>query len=325
MTKEQKKQGKNKKAKKSTQLSEVSTVQCAENIPTVQCFYDEQSKYVGDYDRLRGFALELYASPEHWGTLLDEAEHFAYIFHDRDKKEDGTLKTPHYHVLIRFKNAKTKSAVRKLTNLDNLTENTTLNFQKLIDTKGAFSYLTHTTKKAIVDGKTVYALDEVTCDKLSYWQDVSSAGTTENEDFIADLCYNRLSRKELAIKYGRDYMKNMARYDDFREQVLFQDSREKLLANQKTLIEIVMEDSDSFGFAMLSMAIFVLIGIIFTTGLIGLILVGTVFFVVGGPVFLGKYFAKKAKYKRFIKIHNTKKRSFIYRIIRNTWNITRAI
>lgn len=72
---------------------------------------------------------------------------------------------------------------------------------------------------------------------------------------------------------------------------------------QKTLIELVMEDSDSFGFAMSSMAVFVLIGIIFTTGLIGLILVGTVFFVVGGPVFLGKYFAKKAKYKRFIKIY----------------------
>lgn len=72
---------------------------------------------------------------------------------------------------------------------------------------------------------------------------------------------------------------------------------------QKTLIELIMEDSDSFGFAMLSMLTFVLIGIIFTTGLAGLILVGTVIFVASGLAFLGKYFAKKAKYKRLVKIY----------------------
>lgn len=71
---------------------------------------------------------------------------------------------------------------------------------------------------------------------------------------------------------------------------------------QKTLIELMMEDSDSFGAAMLTMLTFVLVGVILMTGLTGLILVGTVILIVCGLAFLGKYFAKKAKYKRFVKI-----------------------
>lgn len=72
---------------------------------------------------------------------------------------------------------------------------------------------------------------------------------------------------------------------------------------QKTLIELMMEDSDSFGAAMLTMLTFVLIGIILMTGLIGLILVGAVILIAGGVIFLGKHFAKKAKYERLVKIY----------------------
>ena len=73
--------------------------------------------------------------------------------------------------------------------------------------------------------------------------------------------------------------------------------------NQRTFLEVLWEDSDSFGVAMLTMLTFVLIGIILMTGLTGLILVGTVILIVGGLTFLGKHFAKKAKYKRLVKIY----------------------
>ena len=73
--------------------------------------------------------------------------------------------------------------------------------------------------------------------------------------------------------------------------------------SQRTFIEVLMEDSDSFGVAVLTMLTFVLVGVILMTGLTGLILVGTVILIVCGLAFLGKYFAKKAKYKRFVKIY----------------------
>lgn len=72
---------------------------------------------------------------------------------------------------------------------------------------------------------------------------------------------------------------------------------------ERTLIEVLTEDSDSFGFAMLMVLTFVLVGIIFTTGLAGLILMGTVIFVTSGLAFLCKYLAAKAKYKRLVKIY----------------------
>ena len=73
--------------------------------------------------------------------------------------------------------------------------------------------------------------------------------------------------------------------------------------SQRTFIEVLMEDSDSFGVAVLTMLTFVLVGVILMTGLTGLILVGAVILIVCGLAFLGKYFAKKAKYKRFVKIY----------------------
>lgn len=72
---------------------------------------------------------------------------------------------------------------------------------------------------------------------------------------------------------------------------------------QRTLIEVLTEDSGSFGVAMLGVLTFLLIGIIFMTGLAGLILVGSIILIASGVIFLCKHFAKKAKYERLIKIY----------------------
>lgn len=48
----------------------------------------------------------------------DKIRNYAYILHDKDKKEDGTAKPPHYHIMVRFTDAyKLKTIVGIFDNL----------------------------------------------------------------------------------------------------------------------------------------------------------------------------------------------------------------
>lgn len=221
-----KKLSKNKKTRK----QQVKSTQLNQDNLCNSVFVD--NRYIDDYDRLRAFALELYAPPKYWGTLLSSAEHYAYIYHDKDIKADGTPKLPHYHLLLRFSNAKTKSAVRKLTDIDKLDKDTTILYQKLLNPKGAFNYLTHETKEARADNKTVYDSSCVICDNAQYWSDIVDYNTSVNEDFVSDLLSGAYDTKSLAIKYGRDYMKNLTRYNQFVDIVRTEEARKQTLEVQ---------------------------------------------------------------------------------------------
>lgn len=50
---------------------------------------------------------------------LKEKYDYAYILHDKDLNEDGTIKKPHYHFLVFFKNARWGNAILKNINIDN--------------------------------------------------------------------------------------------------------------------------------------------------------------------------------------------------------------
>jgi len=63
----------------------------------------------------------LYAENEEHMNILEYIEqnidNYAYILHDKDFNEKGELKKPHYHVVLRFKNQLTVSALSKKLNL----------------------------------------------------------------------------------------------------------------------------------------------------------------------------------------------------------------
>lgn len=67
--------------------------------------------------RSRSFMLILYPDDDSHIKCLDSiinSEYkYAYILHDKDINEDGTLKKPHYHVVLYFDNARTISSVAK--------------------------------------------------------------------------------------------------------------------------------------------------------------------------------------------------------------------
>lgn len=54
-------------------------------------------------------------SPDFEGTLLLEPNisFYAFIRHDKDIQEDGTLKPAHYHLVVKYKNNKTFQSVQK--------------------------------------------------------------------------------------------------------------------------------------------------------------------------------------------------------------------
>lgn len=67
--------------------------------------------------RARSYAMILYAESMHadWEeTLKKEKINGFAIYHDRDVKDDGEPKKPHYHILIRYKNQTAKATVKEL-------------------------------------------------------------------------------------------------------------------------------------------------------------------------------------------------------------------
>lgn len=227
------------KAKKSQAKVEQSQT---DNTPTIP---EEDSLYLDEYTKVRRMALQLYAPPEQWGTALLEATHWAYIYHDKDKNEDGTLKTPHYHLLLIFENQRYRRAVRKLFDIPEEGENSTVNFQKMGNCSQAYNYLRHFTAKAQKAGKHLYDPEEVHADDDTFWEEHSTPVTTPNFDFLADL--ERLDHRQMALQYGKDYIKNYKRYDEFKSTLEFEENRRKL-AEELTIGERVLRNASEWNY-----------------------------------------------------------------------------
>ena len=70
--------------------------------------------------RNRTHLLMLYPEDEsHMNALkkIEKSYDYAYILHDKDCDENGNIKKPHYHVVIRFTNQKWNSSVAKELNI----------------------------------------------------------------------------------------------------------------------------------------------------------------------------------------------------------------
>lgn len=163
-------------------------------------------------DRFYSFKGITYISEETLRKKLShkDVKHWAYILHDKDKNEDGTEKEPHRHILVTVKANKSIEAMRRIFESE---EGNTL-FKPIEDIQHDYRYLTHKDDPE----KYQYNVDEVRHSTLDYWEKVSKDEETEsrsNEDFINDLENPKMTRRMLAIKWGRDYMKNYRAYEAF--------------------------------------------------------------------------------------------------------------
>lgn len=161
------------------------------------------------------FGIVSYASIEELQPLLKTAKHYAYILHDKDEGKDA-----HYHIYATFHTAKSFKGVCGLVESE---QNT---FAELL--KGSaddlLSYFTHSNAL----NKYQYDASEIVYDNDSkYWSRGANkeAKEQENGQFLEDLLSAK-SLREMAIKYGRDFMRNYQSYANFREAVRAEEMRD---------------------------------------------------------------------------------------------------
>lgn len=168
-------------------------------------------------DRGQFFNVVFYGQEEELLFALDKAQHYAYIYHQFDDED------PHYQAIIRYTYQRTISAVLKdFVSYSNC-------FVELLNgLQGSLDYLTHKNDP----DKYQYSEDRIVYDEFDYWHTVykTSADKKQDEmnDFIDDLIsfvhYSK-SLREMAIKYGRDFIRNRYVYEDFACEVSRQEKK----------------------------------------------------------------------------------------------------
>lgn len=157
------------------------------------------------------FFVRTYATPLEFQNLLDTSFKYAYIYHDKDNVE------PHYHILLSFKQNKSFDAVKKLVDSD---QNTFV--EPLHDPWSAYCYLTHCDNSGVaLPDKYIYSSGDIVSNDTAYWfktQGGLNSISPSNEEFVYDLLDSDLSMREMAVKYGRDYIKNYRAYEYFKHE-----------------------------------------------------------------------------------------------------------
>lgn len=149
--------------------------------------------------------IRTYAPLEALRDVISTLDAYALIVHDRDTKPDGTPKEAHIHLLAYRKKG------HRITLYKGLPGNTFVDVPK--NKRLAYEYLLHKNHP----DKHQYSEKDILAENPGYFYDVplspDEAKQEANENFLEDL--ENLTRRELAIKYGRDYIKNFRAYEDF--------------------------------------------------------------------------------------------------------------
>ena len=179
------------------------------------------------YYQLSGVVYD--QNPDCLKSLFERCRHWVYIIHDKDEKENGETRDVHIHFIATFVQRISFELARSLVHSEG-----NVFVQDVIDIKGMFSYLTHNTSDLIDDGKYRYSDDELKSDNIDYWVNrcTENEHKTNNESFYNDLMSSNFEIREMAIKYGRDFIKNYNRYIAFREAVLFMDKEKNDETNE---------------------------------------------------------------------------------------------
>lgn len=157
---------------------------------------------------------------------------FAYIFHDKDVSE------PHRHVVVVLKRSRKQQEVlnwfKKCT--DDKGERCNTRLQPIACMRGLEEYLTHSDDESIKLGKHQYneqdikvlkdeeLFDYVTdYDKSLEREKVKEEKADEVESLIDDII-SGVPLREMARRYGRDYMKNASSYRKYSADVVLEET-----------------------------------------------------------------------------------------------------
>ncbi|MCH5202914.1 MAG: hypothetical protein J1F17_06880 [Oscillospiraceae bacterium] len=156
------------------------------------------------------FCIVTYNDENSIKKLLEQSNKWEYIVHDKDKTDK------HIHINCSFEQQK---SLRRVLALVEGKQNTFV--QPMRDSIGAHQYLTHENES---EEKYKYDVKDIKSNDLEHW---TREKPDSNYEFITDLLRGELSYREMALKYGRDYIRNFKSYNNFVEAVREQERNSK--------------------------------------------------------------------------------------------------
>lgn len=156
------------------------------------------------------FSLVTYCDESLFLPILKaNSKSFAYIYHDKDLKDDGSLKEPHFHIVVSFQSNRSPHSVREL-----FPDKPNTFVEVAFDKSACFRYLTHSDDP----DKFQYPIQAVKGVNFSSFS--VSGDASDISQFLDDLSpFSVLTLRELAIKYGRDFIKNYRTYRSYAKAV----------------------------------------------------------------------------------------------------------
>lgn len=175
--------------------------------------------------KTRQFSIVCYCQPQRVAELFSTIRHYACIKHDKDRYESGEnigeLKQEHYHLLVVLENPRYYLAVRKmLAEASKQFSLGTILVEAVIELHSMYEYILHLDPlSANNEYKATYDVKDVMCDDAVFWDTVLNGKKAEsnNKQFLIDLL--TMPTFALAVKYGRDFIRNFSKYNDFIRQL----------------------------------------------------------------------------------------------------------
>lgn len=192
--------------------------------------------------RSRQWSLVTYASVDEFVKLCEQAEHYAYIYHDKD----GVA--AHYHVLLVFKNPRALKGLQDVIGSDQNTfgEPVKSSLEEM------YKYLTHERET----DKVIYSHDDLHVDSFGFWDGLTAEEGSVTDAMIDDIL-SGIKLRLLARRYGRDFMKNHKYYIAFAQLVAAQESGiiqpYEQAADYRSFRDVVEADPPADSFEKLSL------------------------------------------------------------------------
>lgn len=186
--------------------------------------------------------LTTYAPPEQVKRVLTSKSEqlvFAeYILHDKDVKEDGSLKEPHVHILIELKSPRYLTDVCKWFKncLDNVGRTvTTRSIEISPTTQDADDYLTHKkepSKHQYIDEDIIVlsgSREAFRNSKIDKHNNTAEGDENSKADEVENLLQDVVDKvplRQMARRYGRDFIKNYNAYRNYALQMVAEETGE---------------------------------------------------------------------------------------------------
>lgn len=176
-------------------------------------------KLKGSSGRYRKFSCITYLNEIQLGLRIlqhsNQIRAYAWAPHDKDVREDGTLKEPHIHLIIITYNTCTLSAIRRW--FDGFIKDgkpITTTAQKCTDEYEMYKYLTHSTTQAIAEGKFQYDESIIQCNNKGYFQ-ANEESSWDNVQLACEMLLKGATVHDCGKRFGRDFILHYRQIKDY--------------------------------------------------------------------------------------------------------------